>query len=332
MREVHMFHLSRPVALTAAVSMTAVLAGPGAAYAADTATSLSAAEMSAALKTVATASTAATSKGWRATMGLSGSLSATGLFVVDPAAGVVFDRTIIGRQMTADYAVAGKGLYEYLADPSARSALKMMRLPAVKFVFTANKALKLDAYVKDAAIAPSTVLTEDTARAGTKTAHDDGTVDYKFRDESGAAVTMHVDAAGVLASARANDDGVNVALTYTYGPQRVTIPAAPATVSAAALTQGMAYLTMPATVAGVAKQATDDARRASRGHKVKVATLRQVVRRDVTAANAELTVTMVKTKNVTKGVRVYATNPWTRKTVAYTIKASGTKVVLTKNG
>ncbi|XVV10057.1 hypothetical protein ACQP2X_35155 [Actinoplanes sp. CA-131856] len=326
-----MFRLSRPVALTAAVSMTAVLAGPGAAYAADTTTSLSPAEMSAALKAVAATSTAATSQGWKATMGLSGQLSASGLFVVDPSAGVVFDRTIIGRQMTADYAVAGKGLYEYLADPSARSAVKMMGRPAVKFVFTANKALKLESYVKDAGIAPSTVLTEDTARAGTRTAHDDGTVDYKFRDEGGAAVTMHVDAAGVLASARATDDGVNVALTYTYGPQRVTVPAAPATIGAAALTQGMAYLDMAATVKLVAQRGAADTRKAARGHKVKVATLRQVVRRDVTAANAALTVTMVKTRNVTKGVRVYATNPWTRKTVAYTVKASGTKVVVTKN-
>ncbi|MEU8821366.1 hypothetical protein [Actinoplanes sp. NPDC048796] len=326
-----MSRLSRPALLTAAVSLSAgLVAVPGAAYAADTATQLSAAQMAAALKAVATTSTAAAAPGWRATMGLSGQLAGSSLFVVDPAGGVAFERFISGGHMTAEYAVGGKGLYEYLGDPASRSAVKMMRRPAVKFVFTANKALKLDAYVKEAAAAPGTVLTEDTDHAGTKTVHDDASADYRFTAD-GSAVTIHVNPAGLLTSAKATGDGLAITLDYNYGPQHVTVPAAPVTIGAAALEQGVAYLDMPAIVKQVARQGAADTRKAAHGRKVKVASLRTVVRRDVTALNKSLRVAMVKTKNTATGVRVYATNPWTRKTTSYTLKASGTKVVTTKN-
>ncbi|SNY55084.1 hypothetical protein [Paractinoplanes atraurantiacus] len=326
-----MSRLSRPALLTAAVSLTAgLVVAPGAAYAADTATQLSAAQMAAALKSVATTSTAAAAPGWRATTGLSGQLSGSGLFVADPAGGVGFERFISGGLMAAEYAVAGKGRYEYLGDPTARSAVKMMGRPAVKFVFTADKALNFDAYVKDAATSPATVLTDDTDHAGTKTVHDDAPADYRFKADS-TTVTIHVNPAGVLTSARATDDGVAVTLAYAYGPQHVTVPAATATIGAAALDQGITYLDMPTIVKQVARQGAADARKAAHGHKVKVASLRKVVRRDVAAANKSLRLTMVKTKNTTNGVRVYATNPWTHKTTAYTLKASGTKVVTTKN-
>ncbi|XVU22927.1 hypothetical protein ACQPZJ_37495 [Actinoplanes sp. CA-054009] len=323
--------LSRPALLTVAVSMTAGIAvAPAAAYAADATTNLTAAQMSAAMKAVATTSTAATARGWKATMAASGALSASGLYVVDPAAGVVFDRTAVGRQFTVDYAVAGKGLYEYLADPDSRAAVKMMRKPAVKYVFTANKGLKLETYVKDSGVSPATVLTEDVDYAGTKTVHDDDSADYRFRAEDGTNVTVRVTSAGVLASAKASGDGVNVTLTYAYGPQRVTVPAASVTIGSAALEQGMEYLNMPATLKQVAGLAAADVRRAAHGRKVKVATLRKVVRRDVASFNSATPVKMLKTKNVSGGVRLYATNPWTRKTTAYTLKAKGTKVVMTR--
>ncbi|MFC3737912.1 hypothetical protein [Paractinoplanes deccanensis] len=312
--------------------MTAgLIAVPSAASAAGTTTSLSAAQMSAALKAVAATSTAATAKGWKATISLTGALSAAGLYVVDPAAGVVFDRTVIAGQLTADYAVAGKGLYGYLADPSSRSAVKMMGRPSVRYVFAANKALKLDTYVQDSGVSPATVLTEDVDHAGTRTVHDDASVDYQYRDGDGATVKMHVSEAGLLTTAQASGDGLGVTLAYAYAPQRVTVPPASATIGSAALAQGVAYLDMPALVKKVARQGAADARRAAHGHKVKVTSLRKVVRRDVAALNASIQVPMVKTRNVAKGVRVSATNPWTRKTISYTLKASGTKVVLTKS-
>ncbi|WP_143232928.1 hypothetical protein [Actinoplanes regularis] len=54
--------------------------------------------------------------------------------------------------------------------------------------------------------------------------------------------------------------------------------------------------------------------------------LRKVTRADVTEDNADLGVKMIKTKSVSRGIRVYATNPWTHRTAAYTLKASGKKV------
>jgi hypothetical protein len=326
-----MTRLSRPALLVAAVSMfTGFMAGPTAAYAADTTTPLSAAQMSTALKAAATTSSAAGKGGWQATMTLTGVLSASGSYIVDPPHGVAFEQFRVGKDTIAEYAVDGKGTYQNLFDPRSRSAVKMIGRPAVRYVFTPDKSLRLDTYVKDNAPSPAVVLTEDVKHAGTKTVHDDGSADYRLRDQDDTAVTLHVSPAGVLTGAHATADGLNAALAYTYGPQHVTLPSATATISSATLSDAVTYLSMPAIVKDVAHQSAHHARRAAHGHTVKVAALRKTVRHDVAASNSADHLKMIKTKDIRAGVRVYATNPWTHKTVSYTVKASGKKVVVTK--
>ena len=41
---------------------------------------------------------------------------------------------------------------------------------------------------------------------------------------------------------------------------------------------------------------------------------------------------MIKTKSVGGGVRLYATNPWTHRTVTYTLKPSGRKITIAHTG
>ena len=323
--------LSPPALLVAAVSMIAgVAAGPAAAYAADTSTAVSAATMSAELKAAAPASTRAAAGGWRATMALTGTLSGSFAYVVDPVGGVAMQQIRIGKDVTTEYAAGGKGLYGSLADPLSRSAVKMMGRPSVRCVFTPDKSLKLAAYVKENAPSPATVLTEDTRHAGTKTVHDDGSVDYRFKDQQTEVITIHIGSTGVLTGAHVVGDGLNAALAYTYGAQHVTLPAAAATISPATLDRGIAYLNMPAAVRDVAHLSADDARRAAHGHTVKVGALRKTVRRDVSSFNNAGRVKMIKSKSVSGGERLYATNPWTHQTVSYTVKASGKKVTVKK--
>jgi hypothetical protein len=109
----------------------------------------------------------------------------------------------------------------------------------------------------------------------------------------------------------------------------VTLPSASATIGSAALTQGLVYLDMAASVQQVAGQAATDALLAAHGHNISVSSLRKVGHRDVKAFNAGTGVKMIKVKTV-GGVRVYATNPWTHRTVSYTLEPSGRKVTIAK--
>src|SRR5690242_19832394 len=95
--------------LAVASSVTAgLLAVPGSAFAAGAATPLSADEMTAALKAVATSSTAATKDGWKATQTVSGYFAISGMFVVDPAAGVAYNEFRFAGSLDAEYVVDHK--------------------------------------------------------------------------------------------------------------------------------------------------------------------------------------------------------------------------------
>lgn len=61
-----------------------------------------------------------------------------------------------------------------------------------------------------------------------------------------------------------------------------------------------------------------------------MASVRNLVRRAAAAANGQAGAAVVQIKDINAGVRVYATNPWTRKSVAYTVTAAGKKVVVKK--
>jgi hypothetical protein len=325
-----MLVVSRGALLVATASMAAgFLAGPSAAYAADTSTPLSAAEMSTALKAVSTASGRAAARGWKAAVKVTGgSLSGTESYVVDPVAGVAFERYGFGGYTMAQYVVAGRGTYAGLADPMSRSAVKMMHRPSVRYVFTADKSVKLDAEVGVGGVSPATLLTHDVDHAGTKTVHDDGSAEFRLSAD-GASLTVHVSAAGVMTSVGVDGDGVHEVLAYRYGPGHVTLPSRAATIGAATLAHGLAYLDMAASVKQVAGQAATDTLQAAHGRRISVSSLRKVTQRDVKTANA-FGVKMIKMKSIGGGVRVYAVNPWTHRTASYTLQPSGRKVSIAK--
>jgi len=327
-----MLVLSRGALLAATASLaTGVLAGPSVAYAADTSTPLSAAEMSAELKAVGAATAPVASAGWTATIKVTGaSMSGSEFFVVDPVAGTAFERYDFDGDTMALYAVAGKGRYVSADDPESRAALKMMHRSSVRYVFTADRSVKLDDEIGDAS--PATVLTDNVDHAGAKTVHDDGSAEYRFMPGK-ETVTVHVTAAGVLASVEDLDsDGVHATLTYAYGPQHVTLPSAGVTIGSAAMDVGLAYLDMATSVKWVAGEAATDALRAAHGHKISVSSVRKVTRGDAQAFNAGVRVQMIKTKSVGGGVRLYATNPWTHRTVTYTLEPSGRRITIAHTG
>lgn len=312
--------------MTAATVGAGLLAGPGAAYADDTSTDLSASEMTAALKAVGTASAHAAAQGWKTGVVLSGSsVAGSESFVTDPVRKVVYERLSFSGHTITQYTVAGKGIYSALTDSASRKAVTMMHRSSVRYVFTPDRSASLDAD----GMSPATLLTDEVDHAGTRTVHDDGSADYRLT-EDGTTLTVRADAAGVMKSADANGDGVHMILTYAYGPQHLSPPAAAATISETDLEKGLAYLDMPATVRLIAGQAATDTLRAAHGHKITASSLRKIAKRDATSADAATGVKMVKAKSVRGGVRVYATNPWTHRSVSYTLMPNGRKVTIAK--
>jgi hypothetical protein len=319
--------MSRGALLATASIVTGLLAGPGVAYAADTSTELSAAEMAADLKAVSAASALEAAHGWKAAVKMTGDgLSFSSFFAVEPVAGVSYERFDFSGEVSAQYVVAGKGTYAALTDPESRAAVRMMGRPSVRYVFTPDKSGE----GMGDGVSPGKLLTDGVEHAGTKTVHDDGSADYRFRQD-GTTMTAHVTAAGILASAGSDGADADTKLTYGYGPQHLILPSASVTIGAAALAQGLAYLDMATAVQQVAGEAATDTLRAAHGHAISVSLLREVTRDDAEASNSDTGVRMIKAKNSRGGVRVYATNPWTHRTAGYTLRPSGRKVVIARN-
>ncbi|RZU49573.1 hypothetical protein EV385_1326 [Krasilnikovia cinnamomea] len=323
-----MFRPSRTALAATALSLAAsVFAMPVAAYAADTTTNLSATQMAAALKTVATTSTAAAAGGWQTTIGLTGFLSLTGSSVVDTQHKTAVTRVRFEDELMIAYVAGGRGAYLNLGEPDQRAAVQMMGRPEVKFVFAADPTLNFDTLMKENG--PGSVLA-DSSHAGTKTVHDDGSADYRFTGSSGEMYTFRVATSGSLTRAHVAADGLAMTQSFVYGPQTVTLPAAAITISAATLNRGVAYLHMSDAVRAVAKGGAEVVRGKAHGRRVKVSSLRKIIKHDAKVFNTKLQVKLVKVKNIRRGVKVYAKNPWTHKTVSYTVKAFGRKVVVRK--
>ena len=332
--------LARPAALLVTASLAAgLIAAPGAAWAADPTTELTAVQMQAALKPVSAATAAAGATGWRATTAYrftlpSGSMSASGTITADLTHGLyseLFD--FGGHGGEGSYVAAGRGLYDSIATDEEEAALRMMGRGTVRYAFTADKSLDLAEFLEENEASPASTAAFE-GMAGRRTGHDDGSADYVFAEEEGVSLTLHVGPGGVVSgidvTAADGASRTEAVIGYSYGPQTVTLPAASATIAAGTLSTGVAYLQMAATVRSAADSGAAAARKAAKGGVVKVASLRSAVKVGVSAANTSVKVKMVKAANVAGGVRVSATNPWTRKTVAYTVKASGKKVVVKK--
>jgi hypothetical protein len=329
--------LVRPAVLLATASVAAgLLVAPGAAYAAVTTTTLTAAQLAAELTTVGTASAKAGAQGWKGsskyTFTFPGSTTVfhgTGTTQADLVHGRYADRFSAAGLGSADmFAIDGRGRWDPAQDPDELRALKMMGRTTVKYAFTADTTLDLADYIDENAPSP-VAMTTGIDGGGTKVTHDDGTVELTATDEEGAKVRLQVGPSGLLTGAHVALDrdggGAELDVTFGYGPQTVALPAGAETIPAAALATGVAYLGMAENVKVLAGAVATRVR----GGKVSEANVRAAARTTTTAWNGSSPV-RVTTKSVAGGARVSATNPWTKKTVAYTVKASGRKVLVKK--
>ncbi|GAA0808927.1 hypothetical protein [Spirilliplanes yamanashiensis] len=316
-------------ALATAACLTAgVLVAPGAAYAADVVTSLTAGEMENALAGVGTTTGAASADGWRSDMSITrGSMAMSAHYAVDAATRLGLSRLEFDGDLFTRVFAGGRGTYDYITDSRTRAVVTMMKRPGVRYMFGADTSVDVSDGDDFFGPSPLTVLTEDAAHAGTRTVHDDGSADFAFTAD-GSAVQLAVDAAGVLTRVDVTDPEVAAVLTFGYGPQVIALPTAAQTISVDSLARGAHYYAMAGIISATAREGAARARRAAKGGNVDVESLRKAVKREVSGSNRDAGFALVKIKNVRGGVKVGATNPWTGRTVAYTVKASGRKVVV----
>ncbi|MEV0902037.1 hypothetical protein [Actinoplanes sp. NPDC049802] len=317
---------SRRTASVVSLSLGVCLAGlPGAASAADAGSSLTAAEMATAIRAAAAASASAMAEaGWKATVVWK---NETGSFVYDDKRGQASMLRTGSKENVEWYGVDGKGEYAPI-EPDDVPALRMMGRPGVTHVYRPASPGEFTSVVSINFPDPAFLieLEADTAAAGTRTVRGDGGADYAYTNTEGAEAAIHVDADGTVHAAEltAGDDVSRYA--FAYGPQKVALPAAAVTITSAALRTGRIYLHMADEVEDAAKSSRWEALNAAKGKPVRVAALRKIVTKNVNLFN-ENNGGMLKTTSVTGGAGIHATNPWTRKTVTWTVTASGKNVV-----
>jgi hypothetical protein len=325
--------MSRFRAFAVGTSLTAglLVGGAGAAFAAGTTTSLSATQMVTALNAAAATTESAAAPGWRAAMIMhGGGMTGSELFVMDPAGGIALDQVDNFGKGYTDFVADHQGIYELVGSATERGAVRMMKRPDVRYSFTANKTLDLATYAAENSPSPITALTDDTNHAGTQTVNDDGSTDYRFTDKEKDAVALSVNSSGILTAATVTTTDISATVTFGYGAQHPGRPAPAATMTATELARGVEYLRMNTTVKEAANQAAEDTRQVSNNHVVKVATLRKQAKGTATYFNEGAGLSLVKVAKISGGAKLYATNPWTHKTIAYTVKASGRKVIVHK--
>ncbi|GAA2891741.1 hypothetical protein Acy02nite_14780 [Actinoplanes cyaneus] len=323
-------------ALLATASLAAgILTAPGAALAEDTTTPLTAAEMSAALKGVAGTTAPAELSGFGGDLRLSITANGTtqkgtAKFAADPAHGLgYFTATgLIGA--VGAFAQAGKGQWIYFNGKTERAAVAMAGRPAARYAFQADTKLTLGAWTRDNLPVPSELVAEDTLHAGTKTVHDDGTVDYSYTDDELLTITFTAGSGGVLTAAKAGMPQIDEAFTWNYGPQTVTLPTTAKSIGMPTLMKALAYLDMAGKVKRAATGSAKVVETKSKKKTVKVANLRKWTRAEVSTANRNLGVNVLVVADIKGGVRISAINPFTKATAAYTVTASGKHAVARK--
>ncbi|AEV82918.1 hypothetical protein ACWT_1899 [Actinoplanes sp. SE50] len=322
---------------TAASLAAGVLVAPGAAWAADTTTSLTSAEMYAALKSVAGTTAPAEINGYGGDFSVTASLSGatqtgSALFAADPATGLGYyttTGTAVGGT-GGGYGAAGKGDYHYLDDPTTRAAAKMAGYASAKYVFAADSKLTLDSWAGENLPAPSSMVVSDPRHAGTKVAHDDGTTDYSYVDDDKMTWTFTVNTAGAVTAGKMSGSGLEDTFRYNYGPQTITLPAGDQVIAQATLMKAMAYLTMAADVKRVATTAAKTTEKKAAGKTVTVSAVRKYAASEASAYNRNAEFKVIAVTNIKGGAHVSAKNPFTKVSVSYTIKAAGKHAVVTK--
>lgn len=326
-----------PLALMLAAASLTVLGSHSPAFAAETRTDLTTTDMTTALAQVAAHSAAAAEQGWKGINNFTlGKASGTNEVRVDTEAGIVVERLTSPTLAGVTYASAGKGMYEGLFDSRSKAVVKMTGRTGTGYLFTSKKSLTVASFL-DGTFAPTRTPPPAKAdtnahEAGTKISNPDGTTDYEiFLSEHSMTLTFHVSTAGALTGIDSISTDVNSSITYTYGKQSVLLPPASQSISRTELRLGSEYLNMSRAAEHaryVADTGATATRRAAKGRTVKVTRLRTQLRATAKKHNTNIKMNIVKIRDVKGGVRVYVKNPWTKAARAYTVKVSGTKVVV----
>lgn len=253
--------------------------------------------------------------------------------------------TLVEAQHAGTY-ITLAGLASVMSRSRVHRALKAIKRPRARWVFTPDKSL--DLHSRDGGslireVGPDAALSDlvdptQTKLTGTptKTAAGDGATTYAFSatdlvddGESGTG-TVTINASGVVTaftsvSASDTEDG-----TYTYGTQQVALPAKSKTVTVQRLSQGLVLSTLPHQVKLAAKLIARAATRRAHNHTVTVAAVRAVARQMVRRIDHGLGSKVFTATPTARGVRITGTNRFTRAHVSYTITATGKKAAIHK--
>ena len=316
----------RSISGTAAVvTLSAALLGVpgGGAPAADLAT-LSKGQMAQALTTALAAARTAGKGGWTATFTTAlGPVVTTQEVTYDAANRRAHQQMVTAGRRYERYAVSRRGTYTTLADVTSRAAVTMMGRPGVKYAFGPDPALDAQEFsVSSLGGPPAVVDLSDVSFDGTRAQHRDGSVDYRYLDDS-ADVTVHVSAAGAMRGYERVSANYFRSVAYTFGSQTVSLPPASAVVTNETLATGLAALDL-ATQVRTAADLTAAVSRATRA--LTVTALRRVAAAQAAAANRRTDTRLVRVTNVAGGARLSATNPWTKATVGYTVTTDGSTI------
>ncbi len=290
-----------------------------AAYA-DTTTTLTATEMAAAMDAIVTATKTASNPGWAADATFTGDPTQVKLVVDAPHghAAVSYD----GRLQVI--AVDHQGMYGVISNATQRAALKMIGRPGARWVYEADTSVDLGT---PASFADTNAL---STMSGSKVSHDDGSADYTGKVSANAAITLRVDAAGALTGIDWTDE---FTFAFSYGPQVVTMPTNAQAVSAKTLQRATAAYQMPSHIQNAANSAASAGRAKSGSRTTKVSAVRAQARKLAKRLGGEdAGADIVKVTNISNGVRVYGTNPYTNQKVSYQVTVSSSKKVTVKKG
>lgn len=318
---------------TTAMLLAGALTVPGPALADDTTTTLTDAEMTAAITAMAGSTAAAAAAGWAGSLVKTYDTEPEGTVAVvaDPVGGrgsITYDHAGPGT----GYVVAGKGRYHLLTTARQRAAAKLIGKPSAVYAFVSQPSLQITSWAAATGVSPTRFLVYRPGGAPTRTVHGDGSVTYRFWDDTSGDVVLETTTAGVLSSARHNFEEIGRRYSWRYGVQHVGLPAlnSATTVDNTELTKAAAYVYLRSDLKGLAGTIAKDVRRASGKHAVRASTIRKAAGRNVIAFNRKAQVTVVKVTYVKGGVRISAKSPYTGVKMAYTIKASGKKVTVKK--
>jgi hypothetical protein len=350
--------LTRPAVLLAGLATVAAsVLMPSAAFAAGNTVTTD--ELKSALSSVVTATAAAETEGFAGVtvwtdedaVGTGSSHTRTSLVSARTGRAADYTRDSKGVLLDGYVQVTGYGVYTYLPPVEAEPVVKYMGRSGASWLV--HKEATTDANPADGrpSVHVAQVLDEIISPDDDATVYHDATVttDGETRviempftiSEGGEPLTGSVtikDVNGVMTQSQFDLSDMRLAdTTYVYGDQQVDLPAAKAVVGRAAFNDAYALQQNAGRVKKLADATAKSLAKtvkSKKSTKVKVTALRRAAFNRAAAANADTwnsDVALYSVKNVTGGVRITERNPYTKKTVSYTLKLTGKKVTVRKS-